>query len=510
MPGPTQSLIARLRRTARPRDAADGVALTRFVRHHDPEAFAVLVRRHGPMVLGVCRRVLGHAPDADDAYQATFLVLMRKARTVRPPAAVGSWLFAVAHRTALHARTVMTRRSAKLRPLDREPATDPPATSDLLAALDAELANLPDKFRDAVVLCELRGRSLKEAATSLGVPVGTLASRLARGRQLLADRLRAKGFAVTAAAVSGLLAAAGGVVAAPEFDPLAVSHSAGSSQLADGVMKMALLSKLKLTAAGLLGVLAVGALGLGLLPGPLRSPVAHAAPVPRVEEKLSEAKVKEFDELWQDLLIYYRPEASRAALAFLKQPGPAVTYLKTKLKPLKMDEKEAKKLIAQLADDKEEVWKAAETELLHRHPLLAMSLPDAWAEAKTQEQKNRFAVVFIGGKLEDHDRANWELAEQKGNTVNPFVMLATPKPGQQLQGAPPGRRILQNSIGIEESFEKLNERNITWHRDRLAILVLEHVGTPEAVKLIEAMATGHAEANPTKTAKEVLARLKEK
>jgi RNA polymerase sigma factor (sigma-70 family) len=504
MPASPQALIARLRRTARPRDESDGVILTRFAQQRDPEAFALLVRRFGPMVLGVCRRALGDTPDADDAYQATFLVLVRKARTVRPPEAVGSWLFAVAHRTAVYARTAMIRRSAKLRPLDREPVVEPPESSDLLAALDAELAVLPDRFRDAVVLCELHGRSLKDAAAAVGVPVGTLASRLARGRQMLADRLKAKGFVVPAAVVSSLLAASA-ATAAPEFDPLA--PAAGSTQLADGVMKMALLSKLKLTTAATLAALTVGV--FGLLPG-TTPPAAHAAPVPKADGKLSEPQVKEFDQLWQDMVQYWRPEASRAALGFIKHPGPAATYLKTKLKPLKLDEKEAKRLIAQLADDDENVWKEAEAELLHRHPLLALSLPDAWAEAKTTEQKSRLAVVLLGGKFEEHDKADWELAEQPGNTVNPFVLLATPKPGQQLKGAQPGRRVIQNSTGIEESFAKLNDRRPTWHRDRAAVLILEHIGTPEAVKMIEAMAGGHPEASPTVAAKEALARLRKK
>lgn len=503
MTNPTHPLIMRLRRTARPRRASDGAALTRFAQNHDSEAFAQLVERFGPMVQGVCKRVLGDTPDADDAYQATFVVLVRKARTVRPPEAVGSWLFAVAHRTAVYARTVMNRRSVKYRPLDREPANEPPRTPEVLAALDTELAGLPDKYRDAVVLCELHGKSLKEAADALAVPVGTLASRLARGRQLLADRLKGKGFAVSAATISGMLAAGGMVKAVPEFNPLAVE--AGSTQLADGVMKMALLSKLKLTTAGVLGALVAIAFAIGLLPGSA-APVANAAPVPKVDDKLSEKKAKEFNELWHELSDW-RSNSSWAALGFLKNPMTTVAYFRTKLKPLKLEEKEAKQLIARLADDKDDVWKVAEAELMYRHPILAMKLPDIWVEAKTPEHKARLAIVLLSGMIKRRDDCEFELLEEPGDATFPFKMQCK-YPIPQFGNLPPGARAT-DTCPVPDVISKLNNHDV-WHRADRAALILEHLGTPDAVKLLEEMATGHADANPTKTAKEALARLKKK
>jgi RNA polymerase sigma factor (sigma-70 family) len=468
---------------------SDGVALTRFVQNHDSEAFALLVQRFGPTVLSVCRRVIGNASDAEDAYQATFLVLMRKARTIRPPEAVGSWLFAVAHRTALYARTTMNRLAARSRPLSSEPAAAaPPDTAELMAALDAELANLPALFRDAVVLCELHGRSLKDAAGALGVPVGTLASRLARGRQMLADRLRAKGFAITAATVSSLVASAGSYAAVVlEFDPQTIAVTASSAQLADEVMKMTLLSKLKVATTATFAALMIGVFGLGMRPVPV-APVAHAAPVPKANNQLSEAKVKELDELWEGLKDW-KADSSRAALGFFRQPGPTVTYLKTKLKPLKMEESEAKALITKLFSEKEDEWKDAERELLARTPLLAMSLTEVWAEAKTVEERRRLVAV-LANRASGHEQNDYQLKCVNGQYFNFWT-----KTGLSL--------FVSHKVAEGVHVER-------WNREVRAITILEYLGTPEAMTLLEAMTDGHPEASPTVAAKEALARLKKK
>src|SRR5437660_5868184 len=130
---------------------ADAHLLERYLADRDEVAFEGLLRRHGPMVLGVCRRVLGNAADADDAFQATFLVLVRKAASVRPRGLVGNWLYGVAYRTSLKAKALNDRRCLK----EREAAARPRATSnppgDLLQVLDAELSRLPDKYRAPIV-----------------------------------------------------------------------------------------------------------------------------------------------------------------------------------------------------------------------------------------------------------------------------------------------------------------------------------------------------------------------
>ncbi len=493
MPSPTQPLMSRLRRAVRPRDVSVGVALIRFVQHHDPEAFALIVQRYGPMVLGVCRRVLGATLDVEDAYQATFLVLVRRAHTVRPPEAVGSWLFAVADRTAVYTRAVRRRRSARFRPLDREPPTAPPDSFDLRAALDVELAKLPVKFRDAVVLCVLEGRSLKDVAGSLGVPVGTLASRLARGRRMLADRLRERGFAVTGTGVFVLLASAGEGCAAPEFDPLAASYAAGFAQLANGVMKMSLLLKLKLVTAVALGVLVCGLFGVGREPGPAVSPTARAAPVPKVDARLSEAQVKECDGWWAQL-VNPHAESVQAALRFAKKPSEATLYLKHKLRPLKLDETEVKKLIARLFGEDEKAALEAERDLAMRSPLLVMSLKDVWAEAKTDDQRRRLVYVLLG-RMTGYEQHDYELKEHPNGM---FTFVATKWVG--------GQQVNSIAVTVDHTIA-MRDQSPSWQRLRRAIYVLEHIGTPEAVKVLEDMATGHPDAGPTRAAKETLGRL---
>src|SRR5205823_3540528 len=155
-------------------------------RRRDEAAFAALVRRHGPMVLGVCRRVLRDAHDAEDAFQATFLLLARKAAALRQPDRLGPWLHGVAHRTALKAKAAGVRRRQRERPLDDLPAAgggDDLLWRDLRPVLDDAIGRLPAKYRVPVVLCYLEGRTNAEAARALGCPTGTVATRLARARQ---------------------------------------------------------------------------------------------------------------------------------------------------------------------------------------------------------------------------------------------------------------------------------------------------------------------------------------
>jgi RNA polymerase sigma factor (sigma-70 family) len=189
--------------------------MERFLSRHDEAAFETLVRRHGPMVLGVCRRVLRHEQEAEDAFQASFLVLARRARALRARELLGNWLYGVAYRTAMKARTMNARRRARelrasIRPTAEAPSED--TCGELLPLLDQELNSLPDAYRVPVVLCDLEGKSRKEAAQLLGLPEGTLSWRLAHARKMLAGRLARYGLAVSggalAAALSGKAASA--------------------------------------------------------------------------------------------------------------------------------------------------------------------------------------------------------------------------------------------------------------------------------------------------------------
>jgi RNA polymerase sigma-70 factor (ECF subfamily) len=200
--GRLDDVLTRLRTTLAgpPADGpADGELLERFLARRDEAAFAVLLRRHGPMVLGVCRRLLGNHADAEDAFQATFLLLVRKGASVRPPGRVGPWLYGVARRTSHDAKRAAARRRAReARALPR-PAPDE-GVAELLPVLDRELGQLPERYRAPVVLCDLEGKTRKEAARELGWREGTVSSRLARARALLARRLRRHGVALAGAA----------------------------------------------------------------------------------------------------------------------------------------------------------------------------------------------------------------------------------------------------------------------------------------------------------------------
>ena len=213
-------------------DGSDGELLERFLGRRDAASFASLVRRHGPMVLGVCRRILRDPHAAEDAFQATFLLLVRKAGSVRKRGSVGPWLYGVARRVALEARGAASRRQVPA-PLDPEVAWvdnyDGLVRDELHAALHEELGRLPEKYRAPLLLCYIEGLPHEAVARQLGWPLGTVRSRIARGRDLLGARLTRRGMAPAAVLLAlGLLpkteAAAGQPRAqqvAPPRDPRA-------------------------------------------------------------------------------------------------------------------------------------------------------------------------------------------------------------------------------------------------------------------------------------------------
>jgi RNA polymerase sigma factor (sigma-70 family) len=200
-----------LRSLLQQRDAqrGNGPLLEAFVTRRDPQAFEALVGRYGPMVLGVCRRVLHNEADAEDAFQATFLVLVRKAASIRKRASVGSWLYGVACRTArqLKLREARRRRKeAEARTVQHDEPSAEELWRDLEPLVDRELERLPERYREAVVLCDLLGQTKREAAAQLHIPEGTLSSRLARARQRLRKRLAGAGAALTSGSLAAVLA----------------------------------------------------------------------------------------------------------------------------------------------------------------------------------------------------------------------------------------------------------------------------------------------------------------
>jgi RNA polymerase sigma factor (sigma-70 family) len=282
MPNPTLSAtVARAGRAAtRTADPAetDGRLLARFARTRDEPAFRELVGRLGPMVLGVCRRVGGDDHLADDAFQATFLVLARRAADVCPPEAVRGWLYGVAVRVAREARTVSARRRAREAPVasvpDRPARSADPPDPDALRALDEEVAALPEHLRAAVVLCELDGDGRSAAAQRLGIAEGTLSSRLAKARKILADRLRRRGVALPAAGLSVVLGRSASAAVPPVLAERAVAVAvspgpapAAVAALSHGVFRSMFLTKLK-AVAPFLGLAAVALFACGLLASP--------------------------------------------------------------------------------------------------------------------------------------------------------------------------------------------------------------------------------------------------
>jgi RNA polymerase sigma factor (sigma-70 family) len=210
-------------------EQTDRELLRRFAADQNEEAFAALVRRHGPLVLGVCRRVLGHVQDAEDVFQATFLVLACKAASIRKHESLASWLYGVAHRQAMK----LVAEAARCRGIDQlaeiPPQPDPAVeveTRELRQVLDEEVSRLPEKYRIPLLLCCLAGKTHEQAAREMGWPTGSMSRWLDRARTLLRERLARRGVVLTAASLAVLpseTAAAAGLTAAGQ-DSAIVRH----------------------------------------------------------------------------------------------------------------------------------------------------------------------------------------------------------------------------------------------------------------------------------------------
>ena len=188
----------------------DAQLLKQFIEHRDESAFATIVQRHGLMVLGVCRRLVHDQHDAEDAFQATFLILARKAASIAKRELLANWLYGVAYNTALKATAASMKRRAKEKQVTDMPdlaAREPAVKNDeLLALLDRELSRLPEKYRLPIIFCDLEGKSRRQAARLLGCPEGSLSSRLTRAKAMLARRLARHGLAVSGASLAASLA----------------------------------------------------------------------------------------------------------------------------------------------------------------------------------------------------------------------------------------------------------------------------------------------------------------
>ncbi len=334
---PLRALIGHLRHALGQPDAGgldDAELLKRWLTRRDQAAFEVLVWRYGPMVLNVCQRLLHHRQDIEDAFQATFLIFVRKAASIRKREGVGGWLYRVAYRVAVRAGSTKRRQQQREHSLGAVPAVDAGSDldwGDVRPVLDEEIHRLALRYRAPFLLCYLQGRTNAEAARELGCPEGTVASRLARARELLRQRLLRRGITAGSAGFAFLLARNGLAVELPETlargtvkAALGLAGGTAASRLVpssavyltEGVLRTMFLKKVKMAA---LFILVVGVLGgSGLVYGLL----AQEPPAPRTSESPSPEGAQS-------------PRAPNLAGVFSPQEG-ILVFLGT---PLKADEK---------------------------------------------------------------------------------------------------------------------------------------------------------------------------
>jgi RNA polymerase sigma factor (sigma-70 family) len=283
--GQFNRVVERLRNITIREDGAgltDGQLLGHFVDFRDEVAVAALVRRHGPMVWAACLRVLRNQHDAEDAFQATFLVLLRKAASVVPREMLANWLYGVANQTSLKARATRTKRRSREKQVMEMPEPDVlhEFHDDLQSVLDEELRRLPERFRRVVVLCDLEGKTRKQAARQLGCPEGTVASRLATARKVLAKRLQQRGLAISGGMLSAMLPEVASAVVPPRSLMVSTIEavmkvatgqaasgpvSATVIDLTQGIVKAMFMSKLKTASAVIFVMLGLVAFGGVLL-----------------------------------------------------------------------------------------------------------------------------------------------------------------------------------------------------------------------------------------------------
>jgi RNA polymerase sigma factor (sigma-70 family) len=291
---PILQFIRRVVEDPQVRELSDRDLLQRFHSQHDEAAFHTLLRRHGPMVLNVCGAVLGDGPDAEDAFQATFLVLAHKARSICKGASLGSWLHGVARRTALKARA---RSAARQKHEARAPARQASEADDLSwrevrQVLHEELDGMPERYREALLLCYLEGATQPRAAARLGLAERTVRERLERGRELLRARLVRRGLGTAAlllsaawpaalasaqpplGLVSGTVQAATLVAAGQGMAGAAISSNV--TALSKEVLKTMVVTKLKHIAV----VLVCGAAFIGAVALNVGSTAADQGPAP--------------------------------------------------------------------------------------------------------------------------------------------------------------------------------------------------------------------------------------
>jgi RNA polymerase sigma factor (sigma-70 family) len=434
----------------------DGQLLECYLIRKDEAAFEALVRRHGPMVLGMCRRMLRHAQDAEDAFQATFLVLIRKAASISQRDLLGNWLYGVAYRTALDMRGNLTRLRAHEKQMGAMPepkVEDREQTwRDLQPVLDQELNHLPDMYRVAIVLCDLQGRTRRDAARHLGIPAGTLSGRLTTARQLLASRLARNGLHLTCGGLvaaleppfaSACVPAATLATTVDAARTIAVGGMASQvistrvQALAEGVMQTMVIKKVKTVTALLLVV--VVAIGAGLF-----RPNAEGNPA---QQPLKAEKPRSFDLGSRGRRVIWSPDGKTLAIVTINE----ALFFNRKGSAIKLWDVEKGEVIATLAESK----------LGGLAFQQAAFSPDGKTIAATVSEEIRLPdSVMIRDVVKVWDARTLALKRALGGDSQ-LVHVAFSPDGKRVAGCDPGRKIvnlwnlasgaLERKLKIEEA-----------------------------------------------------------
>jgi RNA polymerase sigma factor (sigma-70 family) len=533
---------------------SDGQLLDYYVAQRDEAAFTALVRRHGPMVLGVCQRLLHDPHEAEDAFQATFIVLLRKAGSIAKRELLGNWLYGVAYRVALKMRGAATRRLARTGQAEEDMATAAttrePGWDDLCPVLDEEVHRLPPKYRTAVVLCYLEGKTSEEAAQQLHCPVNTVKSRLARARDRLRQQLARRGIPFSAASLAAILGQdAGAALPAPLLDSLgrtAAALAAGTAAaealsptvltVVEGVLKTMALNKLKMALLVILTVSLLGSSAWVLLPhAGAQAPAQLAAtepaatappandvvqkggadPTPKAKEQPAAAEAKpKVETLWGDLLTTNESKIVRTVLALSSTPKETVAFFKENLRPVKIDAKRVDQLIADLDSSEFAARHKAEEQLEYLGKYVRPQLRKALADKPSLDVSKRIDALMKRVPYDPMDEAEDLLAELKKDPKNKTVRDKLIKALGGATGSDMGLVYRQANANVGFGTQAMPGPTPApagpsplWLRAKRAIMVLEHIATPEARDLLKALADGEPDALPTKEAKAALERL---
>jgi RNA polymerase sigma factor (sigma-70 family) len=458
-----ENLIARLRTTAARGEAGalpDGELLRRWTHQRDEAAFELLVLRHGRLVLGVCQRLLGNAADVEDAFQATFLILVRKGQGISRGQALAAWLHTVAHRVALEARTRRGREGADLPANVAAPDEPDGADSrEVREALDEEVRRLPEKYRLPFVLCHLEGWTNEEAARELGRPVGTILSRLSRARQQLRERLARRGLAPSAVlvppALSTLVPAQ--LVRQTVHAALAVAGrglvadavSAPALALMEGALRAMLSAKLKAACVLVLSlaVLAVGGGAVGYRVLRAQTPPA---------EEVKQRQGKEAAELRTRLR-----EAQERTARIQEALDTLDDGAEERTRPVDEDAKERAEVLAVRVRIKKAELGVAKAILKASSMRLEVMENTARTVPRSISQEDlsagRLDVVKAQGQVEVKEAELQEsellLAQAKRRIASP---AESPKPG--VRGAAPPRTLEQRVQDLEKQVERLTRQ----------------------------------------------------